>query len=85
MAHGRKSNADFLLVTAATPDRVPHIGRIPSKPNQFVLAGSNGHGIPVIFLAGKDVIALQHSFLCVVLYRRLTNEWVLSKAMVGLY
>lgn len=42
-------------VTAATPNLLPHIGRIPSKPNQFILAGVNGHGMPVIFLATKGI------------------------------
>lgn len=55
MAQGREGNADFLSVTAATPDLLPHIGRIPSKSNQFILAGFNGHGMPVILLAAKGV------------------------------
>lgn len=42
-------------ITAATPDLLPHIGRVPSRSNQFILAGFNGHGMPVGFLAAKGI------------------------------
>ncbi|CAD6576691.1 MAG: hypothetical protein ASARMPREDX12_007974 [Alectoria sarmentosa] len=38
-----------------TADLQPHVGPIPNRPNQYVLAGFNGHGMPVIFLAAKGV------------------------------
>lgn len=38
-----------------TSDFQPHVGAIPQKPNQYILAGFNGHGMPVIFLAAKGV------------------------------
>lgn len=38
-----------------TTDLQPHVGPIPNRPNQYVLAGFNGHGMPVIFLAAKGV------------------------------
>ncbi|KAI9726546.1 MAG: hypothetical protein M1834_008988 [Cirrosporium novae-zelandiae] len=38
-----------------TTDMVPHVGAVPSKPNQFILAGFNGHGMPLIFLTSKAV------------------------------
>ena len=40
---------------AYTSDLQPHVGPIPDKPYQYVLAGFNGHGMPVIFLAAKGV------------------------------
>lgn len=36
-----------------TSDLQPRIGSIPGRPNQYILAGFNGHGMPVIFLAAK--------------------------------
>ncbi|OJJ47375.1 hypothetical protein ASPZODRAFT_132360 [Penicilliopsis zonata CBS 506.65] len=36
-------------------DSNPHIGHVPGKPGQFVLAGFNGHGMPVIFLGAKGL------------------------------
>lgn len=36
-------------------DFVPHIGAVPGKPGQFILAGFNGHGMPQILLSAKAV------------------------------
>lgn len=36
-------------------DSNPHIGAVPSKEGQFILGGFNGHGMPVIFLAAKEL------------------------------
>ncbi|KAF2769846.1 FAD dependent oxidoreductase superfamily [Teratosphaeria nubilosa] len=36
-------------------DSLPHVGTVPSKEGQFVLAGFNGHGMPVIWLASKAI------------------------------
>jgi glycine/D-amino acid oxidase-like deaminating enzyme len=36
-------------------DSNPHIGAVPDKRGQFILAGFNGHGMPVIFLAAKEL------------------------------
>lgn len=36
-------------------DSLPHIGEIPGKPEQFIAAGFNGHGMPVVFLCGKAI------------------------------
>ena len=38
-----------------TSDLLPHVGPIPNRPNQHILAGFNGHGMPVIFLTAKAV------------------------------
>ncbi|KAI9834771.1 MAG: hypothetical protein M1819_002857 [Sarea resinae] len=38
-----------------TSDSLPHIGEVPGKPGQFILAGFNGHGMPVIFLSAKGI------------------------------
>lgn len=39
----------------ATPDGYPHIGKVPGKQAQWILAGFNGGGMPMIFLSAKGV------------------------------
>ncbi|OJD35972.1 fad dependent oxidoreductase superfamily protein [Diplodia corticola] len=41
-----------------TADMMPHIGEVPSKPGQFVMAGFNGHGMPLIFLSSKGLASM---------------------------
>jgi len=36
-------------------DSAPHVGAVPEKDGQFIAAGFNGHGMPVIFLAAKGL------------------------------
>ncbi|KAH8597736.1 FAD dependent oxidoreductase superfamily [Bisporella sp. PMI_857] len=36
-------------------DSNPHIGAVPGRKEQFILAGFNGHGMPVIWLAAKEL------------------------------
>lgn len=36
-------------------DSLPHLGEVPGKPGQYVLAGFNGHGMPVVWLAAKGI------------------------------
>ncbi|KIA76009.1 hypothetical protein HK57_00626 [Aspergillus ustus] len=38
-----------------TSDDLPHVGHVPGKPGQLVIAGFNGHGMPQIFLSAKGV------------------------------
>ncbi|KAI1380274.1 FAD dependent oxidoreductase [Hypoxylon crocopeplum] len=38
-----------------TTDLMPHVGPVPSKAGQFISAGFNGHGMPLIFLTSKAV------------------------------
>ena len=34
-------------------DSNPHVGRVPDKAGQYIAAGFNGHGMPVIWLVAK--------------------------------
>lgn len=46
-------------------DSNPHVGHVPGKPGQLIIAGFNGHGMPVIWLAAKglaDMIRTGKSF-----------------------
>lgn len=36
-------------------DSNPHIGAVPGESDQYILAGFNGHGMPVIWLSSKEV------------------------------
>lgn len=44
-----------MVVMGYTTDSLPHVGRVPTKPGQFVVAGFNGHGMPQVFLSAKGV------------------------------
>lgn len=39
----------------ATPDGVPHVGQVPGTENQWILAGFNGGGMPLIFTSARGV------------------------------
>lgn len=43
------------LVMGWSSDFMPYIGQVPGKPNQLILAGFSGHGMPLIFLASKEI------------------------------
>lgn len=34
---------------------MPYVGEIPGKPNQIILAGFSGHGMPLILLCSKAI------------------------------
>lgn len=36
-------------------DSNAHVGEIPNKSGQYICAGFNGHGMPVIFLTAKGL------------------------------
>ncbi|KKY38797.1 putative fad dependent oxidoreductase superfamily protein [Diaporthe ampelina] len=38
-----------------TSDSMPHIGELPGKKGQYIAAGFNGHGMPLIHLASKHL------------------------------
>jgi len=39
-------------------DSLPHVGEVPGRPGQMILAGFNGHGMPVIWLAAKGMVEM---------------------------
>jgi hypothetical protein len=36
-----------------TSDLLPHLGQVLGKKGQFIAAGFNGHGMPIIFLLAR--------------------------------
>ncbi|KAB8264075.1 phosphoenolpyruvate phosphomutase-domain-containing protein [Aspergillus pseudonomiae] len=41
-------------------DTSPHVGEVPGKPGQYICAGFDGHGMPVIFLSAKGLTDMIH-------------------------
>ena len=39
-------------------DWMPHVGPVPNKPNQYIIAGFTGHGMPQVFHAARHVAEL---------------------------
>ncbi|KAM0542732.1 hypothetical protein ACHAPJ_012665 [Fusarium lateritium] len=39
-------------------DGLPHVGVVPGRRNQFMIAGFSGHGMPQIFLSAKGVASM---------------------------
>jgi hypothetical protein len=42
-------------------DFMPYMGEVPEKPNQMVLAGFSGHGMPLILLCAKAIAQMVRS------------------------
>ncbi|ESZ89547.1 FAD dependent oxidoreductase superfamily [Sclerotinia borealis F-4128] len=52
---GAKVESIWTGVMGYSFDSNPHIGLVPEKSGQFIIAGFNGHGMPVIWLAAKGL------------------------------
>lgn len=52
---GAKIDKIWTGVMGYSYDSNPHIGVVPERPGQFILAGFNGHGMPVIWLGSKGL------------------------------
>ncbi|PYI17678.1 FAD dependent oxidoreductase [Aspergillus violaceofuscus CBS 115571] len=42
-------------VMGYSSDALPHVGHVPGKPGQLVIAGYSGHGMPQIFLSARGI------------------------------
>ncbi|KAJ5351540.1 hypothetical protein N7452_000514 [Penicillium brevicompactum] len=52
---GAKVDKIWTGVMGYSYDSNPHIGHVPNKEGQYILAGFNGHGMPVIWLAAQEL------------------------------
>ena len=52
---GARVEAAWTGVMGYSADSLPHVGAVPGRDGAFVLAGFNGHGMPVVYLAAKAV------------------------------
>lgn len=39
-------------------DFMPHLGAVPDRPGQYIIAGFSGHGMPEILLSSKGVASM---------------------------
>lgn len=39
-------------------DSLPHVGQVPGRPGQFIVAGFSGHGMPQAWLSGKGIASM---------------------------
>lgn len=51
----RSSFLTAVLVMGYSSDGWPYVGPVPSRPNQLIIAGFTGHGMPQIFLSAKAI------------------------------
>ncbi|OKL61879.1 hypothetical protein UA08_02273 [Talaromyces atroroseus] len=52
---GAKVDKSWTGVMGYSWDSLPHVGALPGEDDQYVLAGFNGHGMPVVFLSALGV------------------------------
>ncbi|PQE31251.1 FAD dependent oxidoreductase superfamily protein [Rutstroemia sp. NJR-2017a WRK4] len=52
---GAKVKTIWTGIMGYSADSNPHVGSVPNRKDQFVIAGFNGHGMPVIWLAAKGL------------------------------
>ncbi|KAE8155142.1 FAD dependent oxidoreductase superfamily [Aspergillus avenaceus] len=52
---GAKVDKIWTGVMGYSYDSNPHIGEVPAKEDQYIIAGFNGHGMPVIWLAAQEL------------------------------
>lgn len=45
----------FVLVMGYSTDSLPHVGGIPDRPGQLIVAGFTGHGMPNAFLSAEGI------------------------------
>ncbi|CAH0043795.1 unnamed protein product [Clonostachys solani] len=55
---GAKADAVWTGIMGYSADFMPHVGEIPEKPGQFIIAGFTGHGMPQILLSTKGLAAM---------------------------
>ncbi|WYZ35507.1 hypothetical protein EsH8_X_000154 [Colletotrichum jinshuiense] len=55
---GAKTSKVWTGIMGYSSDGLPHIGVVPGRQNQFIIAGFNGHGMPQIFLSAKGVASM---------------------------
>lgn len=49
---------EWIGIMGFTPDRNPLVGPLATRPGEYVAAGYTGHGMPVAFLAGRNIADL---------------------------
>jgi glycine/D-amino acid oxidase-like deaminating enzyme len=47
--------SEWIGIMGFTPDRNPLVGALTTRPGEFIAAGYTGHGMPVAYLAGRNI------------------------------
>jgi glycine/D-amino acid oxidase-like deaminating enzyme len=47
--------SEWIGIMGFTPDRNPLVGALATRPGEFIAAGYTGHGMPVAYLAGRNI------------------------------
>ncbi|KAJ4132513.1 hypothetical protein NW754_015330 [Fusarium falciforme] len=55
---GAKVESIWTGIMGYSGDFMPHVGEVPDKPGQFIIAGFTGHGMPQILLSSKGMAAM---------------------------
>ncbi|KAL2833328.1 FAD dependent oxidoreductase superfamily [Aspergillus cavernicola] len=55
---GAQTDKVWTGIMGWTSDFMPYVGEVPNKPNQMVLAGFSGHGMPLILLSAKAIVQM---------------------------
>ncbi|KAF9881470.1 FAD dependent oxidoreductase [Colletotrichum karsti] len=55
---GARTSKVWTGIMGYSTDSTPHVGFVPGRQNQFILAGFSGHGMPNIFLSAKGVASM---------------------------
>ncbi|KAK8066211.1 Gamma-glutamylputrescine oxidoreductase [Apiospora hydei] len=53
---GAKVDKLWTGIMGYSSDFMPHVGAVPGKPGQMVLAGFSGHGMPLILRSAKGIV-----------------------------
>ncbi|KAL4887544.1 FAD dependent oxidoreductase [Aspergillus karnatakaensis] len=55
---GAETDRVWTGIMGWTSDFMPYVGEVPGKPNQMILAGFSGHGMPLILLSAKAIVQM---------------------------
>lgn len=55
---GAKTDLVWTGIMGYSSDFKPHLGQVPDKAGQYIIAGFSGHGMPEILLSSKGVAAM---------------------------
>lgn len=56
--HLKSTAKPVITVMGYSSDGMPHLGAVPGRQNQFIVAGFTGHGMPQIFLSAKGIASM---------------------------
>ncbi|KAH6886961.1 FAD dependent oxidoreductase [Thelonectria olida] len=55
---GAYTSSMWTGIMGYSSDGMPHLGAVPGRQNQFIVAGFTGHGMPQIFLSAKGIASM---------------------------